>query len=74
MSSITIPPAVLEAGAEVCRDYRRADVKSEVMARAIFLAMIKAWEGAKIIRDDGRRQTYVIPAIIIPLPQENENG
>ena len=39
-------------------------------ARAAFLAIVGAWEGAKIIRDDGRRQTYAIPAIILPLPQE----
>lgn len=39
-------------------------------ARAAFLAMIKAWEGAKTIRDDGRRQTYAIPALILPLPTE----
>ena len=43
-------------------------------ARAAFLAMIEAWEGAKTIRDDGRRQTYAIPALVLPLPpQENTN-
>lgn len=40
------------------------------IARAAFRAMLETWEGAKIIRDDGRRQTYAIPAIILPLPME----
>lgn len=42
--------------------------------RAACLAMLAAWEGAKTIRDDGRRQTYAIPALILPLPQEKTNG
>ena len=37
---------------------------------AAFLAIVEAWEGAKTVRDDGRRQTYVLPAIILPLPTE----
>ena len=68
--SITIPPAALEAGARcLCPDSQPCD-KCRSIIRDAFLAMLKAWEGAKTIRDDGRRQTYAIPALILPLPQE----
>ena len=73
MTNITIPPAALERGTEVVRAWRRAGVKSENIARAAFLAIVESWEGAKTIRDDGRRQTYAIPAIILPLPAEDSD-
>jgi hypothetical protein len=75
--SITIPPAALEAAARaIAESLRTARLTTEAQdgykpeARAAFLAMLEAWEGAKTIRDDGRRQTYAIPALILPLPQE----
>lgn len=69
MTNITIPPAALEAGARAYRT-QHYTVTHEDAIRAAFLAMIKAWEGAKTVRDDGRRQTYVLPALILPLPTE----
>ena len=33
-------------------------------------AALNAWPNAKTLRDDGRRQTYIVPALILPLPQE----
>ena len=83
MTEITIPAAAIEAVARALaavrmpnytwddlgrdmQDYFRDD------ARTACRAMLEAWEGAKTIRDDGRRQTYAIPAIILPFPpQEN---
>ena len=74
---ITIPPAALEAGARaIAESLRTARLTTEAQdgykpeARAAFLAMLEAWEGAKTVRDDGRRQTYVLPALILPLPTE----
>ena len=87
MPDITIPAAALEKGvraaialdsgpegsklfeihyAEFAEGYRAS-------IRAAFLATLNAWEGAKTIRDNGRRQTYAIPALILPLPQENSD-
>jgi len=84
MTDITIPPEVVEAAAIAiyisvypAPDYfswaetpeytRRIYINH---ARAAIVAALNAWEGAKTLRDDGRRQTYAIPAIILPLPQE----
>jgi hypothetical protein len=39
-------------------------------ARAAIAAALNAWPNAKTLRDDGRRQTYIVPALILPLPQE----
>ena len=82
--TITIPPAALEAGARaICEmEYGACDGGDTnpcsctywaAHARAAFLAIVENWEGAKTIRDDGRRQTYAIPALILPLPQEASN-
>jgi hypothetical protein len=79
MTDITIPPAALEAGARALARYNceqwdndpdrwRAYFTDE--ARAAFLAMIEAWPNRVTVKDDGRRQTYIIPAIILPLPTE----
>lgn len=75
--NITIPPAALEAGARAIAESLRtarltleSDDGYKPEARACFIAVIEAWEGAKTVRDDGRRQTYIIPAIILPLPTE----
>lgn len=38
--------------------------------RAAIAAALNAWPNAKTLRDDGRRQTYIVPAIILPLPQQ----
>lgn len=74
MTNITIPPAALEAGAEAFLECDRSPACSfEDALRAAFLAMIEAWEGAKTIRDDGRRQTYAIPALILPLTEQTDD-
>jgi hypothetical protein len=80
MSEITIPPAALEAGAKaIAESLRTARLTLESEdgykpeAGACFIAIIEAWEGAKTVRDDGRRQTYVLPALILPLPTENSD-
>ena len=39
-------------------------------ARAAIVATLNAWPNAKTLRDDGRRQTYIVPALILPLTQE----
>jgi hypothetical protein len=66
MTDITIPPAALEAGAEVFLECDRSPACSfEDALRAAFLAMLRAWEGMRIswlASNDG--------AIVLPLPQE----
>jgi hypothetical protein len=42
----------------------------EHLMKTAIAAALNAWPNAKTLRDDGRRQTYVVPAIILPLPQE----
>ena len=39
-------------------------------ARAAIAVGLNAWPNAKTLRDDGRRQTYIVPALILPLPQQ----
>jgi len=59
-----IPPEVVEAAEhEACKDARPN-------LRAAIAAAINAWPNAKTLRDDGRRQTYIVPALILPLTQE----
>lgn len=74
MADINIPAAALEAGARAIADveYPRLPPRKEhyEMARAAFLAMLQAWPNRVTVKDDGRRQTYIIPAIILPLPAE----
>ena len=70
--SITIPPAALEAGRTAAEKVYGTQFFN-VEIEAAFLAIVEAWEGAKTVRDDGRRQTYAIPAIILPLAQENSD-
>jgi hypothetical protein len=41
-----------------------------VEARAAIAAALNAWPNAKTLRDDGRRQTYIVPALILPLTTE----
>jgi len=43
-------------------------------ARAAILAALKAWPNRKVLRDDGRRQTYIVPAIILPLPTQETDA
>ena len=38
--------------------------------RAAIAAALNAWPNRVTVKDDGRRQTYIIPAIILPLPTE----
>ena len=80
MITITIPPAALEAGARaIAESLRTARLTTEAQdgykpeARAACLAMLTAWEGAKTVRDDGRRQTYVLPALILPLTEQTDD-
>jgi hypothetical protein len=73
-----IPPEVVEVAARALADdalLNWADVPyaHNVMrgeARAAIAAALNAWPNAKTLRDDGRRQTYIVPAIILPLPQQ----
>lgn len=74
MTKITIPPEALEAGARKMQNLLFCNsTDGEQIARAALLAMIEAWEGAKTVRDDGRRQTYAIPAIILPLTEKTDD-
>ena len=38
--------------------------------RVAIAAALNAWPNAKTLRDDGRRQTYIVPALILPLTTE----
>jgi hypothetical protein len=42
-------------------------------ARAAIAAALNAWPNAKTLRDDGRRQTYIVPALILPFSTETSN-
>lgn len=81
MTDIIIPLAALEAGAReitfalmhaVDEDHALplTDDERAELARAAIAAAINAWPNAKTLRDDGRRQTYIVPAIILPLSQQ----
>ncbi len=74
MADITIPPAALEAGARALAISKEGNDEWWTLhmraARAAFLAMIEAWPNRVTVKDDGRRQTYIIPAIILPLPTD----
>ena len=73
-----IPPEVVEAAARALADdallnwddvpYAHNVMRGE--ARAAIAAALNAWPNAKTLRDDGRRRTYIVPAIILPLPQQ----
>jgi hypothetical protein len=74
-----IPDEVVEAAARaLCKEQRmfwpdlnndeRNIIRGE--ARAAIAAGLAAWPNAKTLRDDGRRQTYIVPALILPFPQE----
>ena len=81
MTDISIPPAALEAGARtLCsRAGYEWTVTPDVHnhwraeARAAFLAMLQAWPNRVTVKDDGRRQTYIIPAIILPLTEASDD-
>lgn len=75
--NITIPPAALEAGADIIRDYRKAGVTSDKIARAAFLAMLQAWPGMECNGPSGGgvSQEPLQPSrIILPLPAETSDG
>jgi hypothetical protein len=67
---IKIPDEVVEAGARALVDYGITAATDAELARAAIAAALNAWPNAKTLRDDGRRQTYIVPALILPLPQE----
>ena len=73
MTDFTIPPAALEAGVQAANDLDPYYISRE-QVRAAAIAMLKAWPGAKTIRDDGRRQTYAIPALVLPLPPQEKTN
>ena len=78
MTDVAMPVGALEAGAKVLADINgwrdeQGLIACMPVARLCFLAMIEAWEGAKTIRDDGRRQTYAIPAIVLPLTEQTDD-
>lgn len=87
MSDITIPPEAVEAAAAEIFKVRLAerpyphsprliewliDVSREEAAAAL-RAGIAAWPLKKVLRDDDRRQTYVVPALLLPLPTETRD-
>ena len=70
VTNITIPPAALDAGTDTIRDYRKAGVTSDKIARAAFLAMIEAWPGMAHYRGGWEPviHNYCKPHLILPLP------
>lgn len=80
--NITIPPAALEAGARtLCNEQRlfwhglRSEAQDIIRreARAVFIAMLEAWEGMKHDSPSGGgvSQEPLQPSrIILPLPAE----
>jgi hypothetical protein len=72
---IKIPDEVVEAAAKeiamTCRCEMACDWRGHLEdARAAIAAGLNAWPNAKTLRDDGRRQTYIVPALVLPLAQE----
>ena len=68
---VKIPPEVVEAAGEAFLQKDCAPSYSfDDCIRAAIAAGLNAWPNAKTLRDDGRRQTYIVPALILPLPQE----
>jgi len=69
-----IPPEVVEAAArQICGYERDQDMEWREYighARAAIAAALNAWPNAKTLRDDGRRQTYIVPALVLPLTTE----
>lgn len=61
MTNITIPPAALEAGAEIIEKYRISGWTDKMVARTAFLAMIEAWPGMF-------PYSMGQPQIVLPLP------
>jgi len=68
---IKIPPEVVEAAVSAY-NYASSDcyTSQEQDMRAAIAAGLNAWPNAKTLRDDGRRQTYIVPALVLPLAQE----
>jgi hypothetical protein len=76
---IKIPDEVVEAAARGLARYNCDQWDSDPerfwphfadQARAAIAATLNAWPNAKTLRDDGRRQTYIVPALVLPLAQE----
>jgi len=67
-----IPDEVVEAAARAIGEETYVGNKQTLRdaGRAAIAAGLAAWPNAKTLRDDGRRQTYIVPALILPLPQE----
>ena len=76
---IFIPPAALEAGARtLCSEQRifwhgltaQAQEIIRREARAVFIAMIEAWEGVSQLAENDSASIREMAALILPLPQE----
>jgi hypothetical protein len=67
MTNISIPPAALEAGAEIIEKYRISGWTDKMVARTAFLAMLENWPGMWTSNSVGNG------SIILPLPQEASN-
>jgi len=67
-----IPDEVVEAAARAIGEETYVGNKQTLRdaGRAAIAAALNAWPNAKTLRDDGRRQTYIVPALILPLPHE----
>jgi hypothetical protein len=70
-----IPDEVVEAAKLAAAEYLATGVNhtEEKLFSAAITAALNAWPNAKTLRDDGRRQTYIVPALILPLSQEPNN-
>jgi hypothetical protein len=62
-----------ERCARIRRSYADTPCKCAQLSRAVLAAALNAWPNAKTLRDDGRRQTYIVPALILPLTTGTSN-
>lgn len=76
---IFIPPAALEAGTRtLCNEQRifwhgltkQAQDIIRAEARAVFIAMIEAWEGVSQLDENDSASIREMAALILPLPAE----
>ena len=73
MADITIPPEALEAAARalaVENESREYWWRSATSARAVCLALLKAWPGSYSLTENDSAEIRDVAAIILPLPKE----
>ena len=77
MSNIHIPPAALEAGKRELYPHliTENDDMAREIARAAFVAMVEAWEGAKRVKGYFTHDAdYYEPAFILPLMENPDEA